>query len=507
MLTEERVTATAQSNGKQSNLSVTRNGQVYEEPLIFERSTPGRVGFSFPEDDLDLEHEVHPDYLREEETLHLPEVSEPEVVRHFTRLSTWNYGIDLNLYPLGSCSMKYNPRINEEIAALPHFKDAHPALPPRYSQDVLQVVHQLQTMICDLTDMPAVTLQPAAGAHGELTGLFLMQAYHKDKGQDRKVILVPDSAHGTNPASCTLAGYDVRELKSTPQGLLDLEDLKSNLGPEVAGLMITNPNTVGVFETNIRAIADVLHENDSLLYMDGANYNAIIGQASLGRMGVDVSHLNLHKTFSTPHGGGGPGGAAVVVSHRLKDFIPGPHVIQKEDGTYDFASAAKSIGRMKSGIGHFGVLLRACIFIRSHGNQMGRIAEHAVLNANIVRKNLEEAFQLASDNDSMHEVVFSDGKQKKTGFSTMDLAKALIDYGYHPPTVYFPLSVHGAIMIEPTESESPETLDHFSEVMKDIAARMQSGDGALSSAPQRTFVTRIDEASAARNPVLNYFTK
>ena len=508
MLTEERATSVnANSNGNdQTRLSVTRNGQIYEEPLIFERSHPGRVGFSFPEDDQGLEHELG-DFLREEDSLHLPEVSEPEVVRHFTRLSTWNYGIDLNLYPLGSCSMKYNPRINEEIAGLPHFRDAHPSLPVAYSQDVLKVFYELQDMICQLTDMPAVTLQPAAGAHGELTGLFLMQAYHRKKGQERKVILVPDSAHGTNPASCTLAGYDVKELKSTRQGLLDLDDLKQNLTPDVAGLMITNPNTVGVFETNIRAIADLLHANDSLLYMDGANYNAIIGQASLGKMGVDVSHLNLHKTFSTPHGGGGPGGAAVVVSDRLKDFLPGPQVTRAKDESYALESAEFSIGRMKSGLGHFGVLLRACIFIRSHGNQMGAIAEHAVLNANIVRKNLEEQFQLASDNDSMHEVVFSDSKQKKTGFSTMDLAKALIDYGYHPPTVYFPLSVHGAIMIEPTESESPETLDHFSEVMKDIAARMQAGDSDLSAAPHRAFVTRIDEATAARNPVLNYFTK
>ena len=286
MLTEERATSVnANSNGNdQTRLSVTRNGQIYEEPLIFERSHPGRVGFSFPEDDQGLEHELG-DFLREEDSLHLPEVSEPEVVRHFTRLSTWNYGIDLNLYPLGSCSMKYNPRINEEIAGLPHFRDAHPSLPVAYSQDVLKVVYELQDMICQLTDMPAVTLQPAAGAHGELTGLFLMQAYHRKKGQERKVILVPDSAHGTNPASCTLAGYDVKELKSTRQGLLDLDDLKQNLTPDVAGLMITNPNTVGVFETNIRAIADLLHANDSLLYMDGANYNAIIGQASLGKMG------------------------------------------------------------------------------------------------------------------------------------------------------------------------------------------------------------------------------
>ncbi|MEQ8352517.1 MAG: aminomethyl-transferring glycine dehydrogenase subunit GcvPB [Leptospiraceae bacterium] len=508
MLTEERTTSlNANSNGKdQMQLSVTRNGQIYEEPLIFERSMAGRVGFSFPDDDEGLEHEVA-GFSREEDSLHLPEVSEPEVVRHFTRLSTWNYGIDLNLYPLGSCSMKYNPRINEEIAALPHFKDAHPSLPVAYSQDVFKVVYELQDMLCQLTDMPGITLQPAAGAHGELTGLFLIQAYHRKKGEERKVILVPDSAHGTNPASCTLAGYDVKELKSTKQGLLDLEDLKANLTAEVAGLMITNPNTVGVFETNIRAIADLLHENDSLLYMDGANYNAIIGQASLGEMGVDVSHLNLHKTFSTPHGGGGPGGAAVVVSDRLKDFLPGPQVVKTGEDSYDLESAKFSIGRMKSGIGHFGVLLRACIFIRSHGNQMGAIAEHSVLNANIVRKNLEEHFQLASDNDSMHEVVFSDARQKKTGFSTMDLAKALIDYGYHPPTVYFPLSVHGAIMIEPTESESPETLDHFSEVMKDIASRMQAGDSDLSAAPHRAYVTRIDEASAARNPVLNYFTK
>lgn len=491
-------------NQLNEELTATRTGQVFEEYLIFERSEEGLTGSSLPSDDSNLSLDLDDELIRDD--LRLPEVSEPEVVRHYTRLSTWNYGIDLNFYPLGSCTMKYNPRINEEVASIPAYRDLHPSMPQQYSRHAIKVIYDLQDLLCKITDMPGITLQPAAGAHGELTGLFLFRAYHKAKGNShKKTILVPDSAHGTNPATCTLAGYNVVELKSTPDGLMDMDALKEKLTDDVAGLMITNPNTVGVFEPNIRKIAELLHEIDALVYMDGANYNAIVGQVSLGEMGIDASHLNLHKTFSTPHGGGGPGGAAVVVSDRLKHFLPGPVAVKNGD-QYSFENPAQSIGRVKAGPGHFGVLLRACTYILTYGNQIGRIAEHAVLNANIMREALEDAFQVASSKDSMHEVVFSNAKQKDTGYDTMHLAKALIDYGYHPPTVYFPLSVPGSIMIEPTETESPRAIDKFAEVMKDIARRMQTDDESLKTAPHRSIVTRIDEADAARNPNLNYFT-
>lgn len=486
-------------------LAITRNGQIFEEPLIFERSHSGRVGFSLPADDADLALDLPSEMLRDA-ALPLPEVSEPDVIRHFTRLSTWNYGIDLNLYPLGSCTMKYNPRINEEMASLPYLRDAHPSMPEAFVQPQIKLVYELQQKLAVLTDMAGITLQPAAGAHGELTGLFLIQAYHRDRGESRKVVVVPDSAHGTNPASCSLAGYDVRELKSGPEGMLDLEALKAALDGNVAALMITNPNTLGVFESQIKEAADLLHANGSLLYMDGANFNAIVGKASLGKMGVDVCHLNLHKTFSTPHGGGGPGAAAVVVSEKLVDFLPGP-LAAKEKDRFVWSIPKKSIGRVKSGPGHFGVLVRALTYILTYGSDLKRVAEHATLNANIVREELKDVLRLASSGDSMHEAVFSDASFKKTGFDTMTLAKALIDYGYHPPTVYFPLIVPGSIMIEPTETESPEGLVHFAAVVKDIVRRMNEGDESLKSLPRRAPVTRLDEVGAARNPILNYFTK
>jgi glycine dehydrogenase subunit 2 len=485
-------------------LAVTRDAQIFEEPLIFERSRPGRIGSSLPADHASLPLDLPSEMLREAE-LPLPEVSEPEVVRHFTRLSTWNYGIDLNLYPLGSCTMKYNPRINEEMASLPHIRDAHPSMPEAFIQTQLRLIYELQQKLCIITDMPGITLQPAAGAHGELTGIFLIRAYHRSRGNARNVIIVPDSAHGTNPATCALAGYEVRELKSGPDGMLDLEALKAALDHNVAALMITNPNTLGVFESQIKEASDLLHAIDALLYMDGANFNAIVGKASPGRMGVDVCHLNLHKTFSTPHGGGGPGAAAVVVSDKLVDFLPGP-VVAKEGERFFWSFPEKSIGRMKSGPGHFGVLVRALTYILSYGNELKRVAEHATLNANIVREELKDVLRIASSGDSMHEAVFSDSSFKKSGFDTMTLAKALIDYGYHPPTVYFPLIVPGSIMIEPTETESPETIRHFAAVVKDIVRRMNEGDESLRSLPQRSPVTRVDEVTAARNPVLNYFT-
>ena len=486
-------------------LLCTRDGQLFEEPLIFERSFSGRLGCSLPEDDKTLKLDLAADMIRDESDLHLPEVSEFDVVRHFTRLSTWNYGIDLNLYPLGSCTMKYNPRINEEIAALEIYSDLHPGLPDKYSTHAMHVIYDLQEILKTLTDMKGCTLQPAAGAHGELTGLLMIHAYHKKKGEDRKIVLIPDSAHGTNPATCTLAGFETKEIKSTPEGLLDLNALKESLNSNVAALMITNPGTLGVFEKNIRAAADLLHENGSLLYMDGANYNAILGKASLSEMGVDVSHLNLHKTFSTPHGGGGPGSAAVVASDLLVDFLPDP-LVEKTGETYSWKKPASTIGRVKAGPGHFGMILRALVYILTYGNQIHRVAEHAVLNANMVRKKLEGYFQTASPADSMHEAVFSDAKYKNSGFDTLSIAKTLIDYGYHPPTIYFPLSVSGAMMIEPTETESLDRIDHFCQVMIDISNRIKNGDESLKDTPRRAFISRVDEVQAARKPVLNFFT-
>ncbi|GIX41333.1 MAG: putative glycine dehydrogenase (decarboxylating) subunit 2 [Leptospiraceae bacterium] len=486
----------------------TRNAQLFEEPLIFEHSEAGKVGFTIDNSDLeDIQLDLKEEIIRKD--FNLPEVSEPEVVRHFTRLSTWNYGIDLGFYPLGSCTMKYNPRINEEIANHKYFLNLHPSLQQKYIQPLLKLIYELQNFIKILTDMPAVTLQPAAGAHGELTGIFLIRAYHQARGNTKKdTILIPDSAHGTNPATCTFAGYKVKELKSTKEGMLDLDLFKSSLNDNIAALMITNPNTLGVFEAQIKEISDLLHQNDALLYMDGANYNAIIGKISLSKMGIDVSHLNLHKTFSTPHGGGGPGAGAVVVSERLKDFLPGPIVEwDKEKNQYYFYTPEKSIGRVKAGIGHIGMMIRALTYILSWGNEIHKIAEHSVLNANLIRRELENVLKVASENPSMHEVVFSHSTLKKLGYETIHLAKTLIDYGFHPPTVYFPLIVPGAIMIEPTETESPDTILAFTNAIKDIITRMENKEEALKDSPHNAFVQKIDEAEIARNPILNYFTK
>lgn len=486
----------------------TRNAQLFEEPLIFELSGPGKIGFTIDNEDLkDIFLDLPEDLIRKE--LNLPEVSEPEVVRHFTRLSTWNYGIDLGFYPLGSCTMKYNPRINEEIAQNPYFLNLHPSLKEKYVQPLLKFIYQLQNLLKVLTDMPAITLQPAAGAHGELTGIFLIRAYHKSKGNTKKdTILIPDSAHGTNPATCSFVGFKVKELKSTKEGTLDIDLFKNSLNENVAALMITNPNTLGIFETQIKEISDLLHQNDALLYMDGANYNALMGKISLSKMGIDVAHINLHKSFSTPHGGGGPGAGAVVVSERLKDFLPGPIVEYNEaKNYYYFYYPEKSIGRVKAGIGHTGMMIRALTYILSWGNEIHKIAEHAVLNANLIRKELENVLKVASENPSMHEVVFNHSTLKKLGYETIHLAKTLIDYGFHPPTVYFPLIVPGAIMIEPTETESPETLINFTTAIKEIIKRMENQEEELKESPYNAYVQKINEASIARNPILNYFTK
>ena len=488
------------------NLYLTSAGQIYEEPLIFERSVPGREGVSFPEDDQDLPIEIPSNLMRQVKPL-LPETTEMDVVRHYTRLSTWNYSIDMNLYPLGSCTMKYNPRINEEIAALPHLANLHPDLPEGYDNGAARLVYEAQDYLCRLTDMAGATVQPAAGAHGELTGLFMVHAYLRHQGRDRKTVLVPDSAHGTNPATCTLAGFKVKQLKSREDGRLDLETIKAALDEDVACLMITNPSTLGIFEAGMAEIAELLHQNGSLIYMDGANYNALIGKVSLSKMGVDISHLNLHKTFSTPHGGGGPGAAAVVVNEKLKDFLPGPIAVQQPDGKYGWSTPANSIGRMKAGPGHFGVVLKSLAYMKTYGSDIHLVAEHSLINANLIRHLLKDTLELASPHDTMHEAVFNDSVLKKSGSTTLELAKTLIDYGYHPPTVFFPLNVSGAMMMEPTETESPETIRHFAEVVKDIVSRMKSGDGSVKESPTRAFRSKLDEARAARQPILNYFTK
>ncbi len=484
-----------------------RESQTFVEPLIFELSGEGK-GYKINNEDLnDISLELPEHYRRKE--LNLPSVSEPEVVRHFTRLSTWNYGIDLNFYPLGSCTMKYNPRINEEIASLEYFTNMHPSIKEDYIQPILKFIFELQDHLLKITDMKGISLQPSAGAHGELTGILLIRAYHYDKNNHHKdTILIPDSAHGTNPATCSFVGFKVKELKSTPEGLIDIENLKDNLNDNVAGLMITNPNTLGIFESQIQKISNLLKEKDALLYMDGANFNAIVGKISLSRMGIDVAHLNLHKTFSTPHGGGGPGGGTIVVGEKLIPYLPYPIIdFDLKQKKYYFKYPEKSIGRVKAGVGHFGVMMRALTYIMSWGNEIHKVAEFSVLNANYIRKSLEDVLKIASPLPSMHEVVFTHSTLKKLGYETLHLAKNLIDYGFHPPTIYFPLIVQGAIMVEPTETESLYTMKKFVEAIKEIIEKMKNGDETTKEAPHTSFVGKIDEASIARNPVLNYFTK
>ncbi len=491
----------------QNEKTEIRVSQSFKEPLIFELSQKGKKGYTINNRDLDdISIDLPDKYLRKD--LNLPEVSEPEVIRHFTRLSTWNYGIDLNFYPLGSCTMKYNPRINEEIANNSYFLNLHPSLKEKHIQPLLKLIYRLQELLKTITDMDGISLQPAAGAHGELTGIFLIKAYHKFKKNQKDIILVPDSAHGTNPATCTFAGFKVQELKSNKMGLLDIDVLREHLTDQVAGLMITNPNTLGIFEVQIKEISKLLHEKDALLYMDGANYNAIVGKISLKNMGVDVAHLNLHKTFSTPHGGGGPGAGAVVVNQKLKEFLPSPIVeYDSKSNFYYFYKPTHSIGRMKTGLGHIGMMIRALVYILSWGSEIHKIAEYATLNANLIRKELEDVLKVASELPTMHEVVFNHNQLKKLGYETLHLAKALIDYGFHPPTVYFPLIVPGAIMIEPTETESPETIKKFTDAIKDIIKKMEENQENLKDAPKTTFVQRVDEVGIAKNIIVNYFTK
>jgi glycine dehydrogenase subunit 2 len=477
------------------------------EGLIFEKSAPGKRGMELPPLDMpavDAEAALGPEFSRGA-IEGFPEVSEIEVIRHFTRLSTWNYAIDLGMYPLGSCTMKYNPRVNEYVARLEGLASAHPMQPVETAQGCLRILYDLQKCLLAITGMDAVTLQPAAGAQGELTGLLMIRAYLQSQGNPRKKVLIPDSAHGTNPASVVIAGYEVQNIRSNDRGQIDTDHLREFATDDVAALMVTNPSTLGVFEERIAEIAGILHERGALLYMDGANMNALAGVTRPGDFGVDVMHLNLHKTFSTPHGGGGPGAGPVMVKKILEPFLPIPVVVRKEDGRFALDhNRPKSVGRVRAYCGNFGVLLRALAYTLAYGPGIRQATEDAVLNANYIREHLAESFDLPYDLPSLHEVVFSDARQKKNGVNTMDIAKRLIDYGFHPYTTAFPLIVPGAMMIEPTESESKEECDLFIDAMRSIALEAETNPEIVKTAPHSTRVGRLDEVAAARKPILRW---
>jgi glycine dehydrogenase subunit 2 len=477
------------------------------EGLIFERSSPGKKGYKLAPLDVP---EVDPAKIlgtaARADLGVMPEVSEMEIIRHFTRISTWNYAIDLGMYPLGSCTMKYNARVNEVLARLGGLAEAHPYQPEKISQGALRVMKTLSDCLLDITGMDAITLQPAAGAHGEMTGIMLMHAYLHSKGNPRKKILIPDSAHGTNPATAAICGYAVENLKSNSNGMVDIGALEAQMNEDIAGLMLTNPNTLGIFEQEIHKIADILHKKGGLLYMDGANMNALVGKTRPGDFGVDVMHLNLHKTFSTPHGGGGPGSGPVACKKILEPFLPKPVIIEKKDGMLGFDyDRPQSVGRVRMYYGNFGMHVRALAYIMANGyDGLRQTTEDAVLNANYIRKKLEGTYELPYKSASMHEAVFSDKLQAQKGVKTGDIAKRLIDYGFHPYTVSFPLVVPGALMIEPTESESLEEMDLFIDAMQAIAREAQEDPEMVKSAPHTTRISRLDETGAARKPILRW---
>jgi len=544
-------------------LGKVRPHQTQNEGLVFEKSSAGKRGYKLPPLDvpavdaakmLGTAHRKTPGLL--------PELSEIEIIRHFTRLSTWNYAIDLGMYPLGSCTMKYNPRVNEFVSRIEGLAEAHPYRPDSLAQGILEVIELLQKCLMEITGMEAITLQPAAGAHGEFTGILLVRAWHESNGNARKKILIPDSAHGTNPATAAICGYAVENLKSNAEGGIDLEALERQVDEETAALMLTNPSTIGVFESQIHKIADILHAKGALLYMDGANMNALVGKVRPGDFGVDVMHLNLHKTFSTPHGGGGPGSGPVACKRFLEPFLPTPVLVRKqgtgnrEQGTEMPGPATESwesedadpvtpgaapmfrapvapkieletdeapnpvvtpgelhwnydrpqsVGRVRAFYGNTGMFIRALAYILANGpDGLRQTTEDAVLNANYIRAKLEDVYELPYKTASMHEVVFSDKRQAAKGVKTGDIAKRLIDYGFHPYTVSFPLIVPGALMIEPTESESLEELDLFVDAMRSIAREVEETPELVKTAPHSTRVSRMDEVQAARKPVLRW---
>ncbi len=480
-----------------------------DSPLIFERSKPGRMAHGLPENDVpevDVTEVIPPRFLREQPA-ELPEVSELQLVRHYTQLSTRNHGVDSGFYPLGSCTMKYNPKIHEDVVRDPGFARIHPYQPEESVQGALQLMFELQEYLKEITGMDAVTLQPAAGAQGEWTGLMMIRAYHhaRGEGEQRTKVIVPDSAHGTNPASAKMAGFETITVSSTEQGLVAVEDLKRVVGPDTAALMLTNPNTLGLFEEDIVEMARIVHEAGGLLYYDGANANAILGYTRPGDMGFDVVHLNLHKTFTTPHGGGGPGSGPVGVKKALMPYLPRP-LISREGDRYTLNDdRPDSIGRVKAYYGHFGINVRAYAYIRTMGAEgLRQVSEYAVLNANYMMRKLAPYYDLPYDRHCKHEFVLSGKRQKKLGVRTLDIAKRLLDFGYHPPTIYFPLIVEECLMIEPTETESKETLDEFIEVMIQIAKEVEENPETVQEAPHNTVVSRLDEVTAARKPVLRW---
>ncbi len=476
------------------------SGLIFNEPLLWEKSRKGRCAMSLPKQDVDrsvLDTDLTGD------APNLPELSELDVVRHYTRLSQWNFGVDSGMYPLGSCTMKYNPKTNEVQAARQGFASAHPLSGDEFSQGALKLMYNLEQHLAKITGFHAVTLQPAAGAHGEFCGMLMIHAYHAKNGRQRSKIIIPDTAHGTNPASASLCGYESVNIKSGPNGILEPETIAAIMDEDTAGIMITNPNTLGLFEANIKEIADIVHSKGGLVYGDGANMNAIMGIVKPGEIGIDVLHLNLHKTFSTPHGGGGPGSGPVAVGKTLEPFLPIPRVVKELD-TYKFiTNRPDTIGRIHTFYGHFGIMVRAYAYILSMGAKgLADASKLAVLNANYVKESLRGTLNLPYDKPCMHECVFNDQFQKEYHITTMDMAKRLLDYGFHPPTVYFPLVVEGAFMVEPTETESKEDIDQFIHAVKSIAQEAKDSPEQLKKAPRLTKVTRMDEVLAARKPCL-----
>ena len=490
-----------------STIKKVRLHQTQNEALLFEISTPGKYAYKLPPLDVPaIDAAALLGAAHREQSAELPELSEIEIIRHFTRLSTWNYAIDLGMYPLGSCTMKYNPRVNELVARVEGLAEAHPYRPDSLAQGILEVIDNLQRCLIEITGMDAITLQPAAGAHGEFTGILLVRAWHESRGNPRTKILIPDSAHGTNPATAAICGYTVENLKSNSEGGIDLEALTRQVNEETAALMLTNPSTIGVFESQIAKIAEILHAKGALLYMDGANMNALVGKARPGDFGVDVMHLNLHKTFSTPHGGGGPGSGPVACKAFLEPFLPTPVLVQDKDGAKHWSyDRPNSVGRVRAFYGNVGMFIRALAYILANGpDGLRQTTEDAVLNANYIRKKLEDVYELPYKTASMHEVVFSDKRQAALGVKTGEIAKRLIDYGFHPYTVSFPMIVHGALMIEPTESESLEELDLFIAAMRAIAREVEETPELVKTAPHSTRVSKLDEVQAARKPILRW---
>jgi glycine dehydrogenase subunit 2 len=500
-----------------TNITKVTTHPTQNESLIFERSHPGRVGYKLPPLDVDevpMDQIIPSQFLRDDDLDGVPEVSEVDVVRHFTRMSTWNYSIDQGLYPLGSCTMKYNSRLNEKVARIPGFANLHPLAPEADAQGALGLIYQLQEDLAEITGLPGVSLQPAAGAHGEMTGVMIIRSFIDARdgagaSANRRTMLIPDSAHGTNPASANLAGFKVKTIRSTAEGLTDLDHLRELCAEGgIAGLMLTNPNTVGLFEKNIREINSIVHEAGGLVYMDGANMNALVGVARPGDMGVDVIHLNLHKTFSTPHGGGGPGSGPCCCTEALAPFLPTPRIVKNGDAyALDF-DRPQSIGRVKAFFGNFGMMVRALSYIQTHGAEgLKEATEAAVLNARYIAHGMAAEYDKPFSSDPMHEVVFTDKRQSRKGAHTLDIAKRLIDYGFHPMTIYFPLIVNGAMLIEPTESIGRQDLDAFIDAMSHIAKEAVENPELLLGAPHTTRIGRLDEAAAARKPVLRWKPK